>query len=117
VPDDDGHLQIDLRKDDDMVVVRVAGELDLAGAQHFESEIDRPEVGACALVVLDLRELRFIDSTGLRVIFAAHARSIERGQSFAVTKGSEQVQRLLAITRLEEHVRVIDAPEDIREQP
>jgi anti-anti-sigma factor len=115
VPDDDGHLQIDVRQDDDMVVVRVTGELDLAGAALFESEIDSPEVGARAIVVLDLSELRFIDSTGLRVIFSAHARLIERGQQFAVTKGSEQVQRLLTITRAEEHVRVIDSPEDMRD--
>lgn len=98
-----------------MAVLRVTGELDLAGAPLFESEIEGPEVGASAIVVLDLRELRFIDSTGLRVIFSAHARSVERGQLFVVTKGSEQVQRLLAITRAEEHLRVIDSPEDMRD--
>ena len=37
----------------------------------------------------------------------------ERGQEFAVTRGSEQVQRLLAITRIGEHLRIIDAPEEL----
>jgi anti-sigma B factor antagonist len=110
----DEHLQINLRQDHDMVVLRLVGELDLAGAPLFESEIEGAEVGAAAVVVLDLRALRFIDSTGLRVIFSAHARSIERGQQFAVTQGSEQVQRLLSITRVGEHVRIIDSPEDMR---
>ena len=67
---------------------------------------------AAAKVVIDLRGLRFIDSTGLRTIFGAHARARERGQEFAVTRGSEQVQRLLAITRLGEHLPVIDPPEE-----
>lgn len=97
-----------------MVVLRLVGELDLAGAPLFQSEIDSEDVGASAAVVLDLRELRFMDSTGLRVIFSAHARSLERGQQFAVTSGSEQVQRLLSITRAGEHVRIIDSPEDMR---
>jgi anti-sigma B factor antagonist len=110
----DEHLQIDVRQDRDMVVLRLVGELDLAGAPLFQSEIDSEDVGASAAVVLDLRELRFIDSTGLRVIFSAHARSLERGQQFAVTNGSEQVQRLLSITRVGEHVRIIDSPEDMR---
>jgi anti-anti-sigma factor len=111
----DEHLRIDVRQDNDMVVLRLVGELDLAGAPLFQSEIDSAEVGASAAVVLDLRELRFIDSTGLRVIFSAHDRSLERGQEFAVTNGSEQVQRLLSITRVGEHVRIIDSPEDMRD--
>jgi anti-sigma B factor antagonist len=112
----DEHLRIDVRQDHDMVVLRLVGELDLAGAPLFQSEIDSAEIGASAVVVLDLRELRFIDSTGLRVIFSSHARALERGQQFAVTRGSEQVQRLLSITRVGEHMRMIDSPEDMRAQ-
>ena len=96
-----------------MVVVGLQGELDLASAPQFESEIDSPEVASCATVVVDLDDLQFIDSTGLRLIFSAHARSQERGQQFAVTRGSEQVQRLLAITRVGEHVRIVDSPQEM----
>ena len=96
-----------------MVVVRLDGELDLASAPLLESEIERPEVGAAARVVLDLRELQFVDSTGLRAIFTAHARSREREQEFAVTRGPEQVQRLLSITRLGDHLRILDSPEQM----
>lgn len=94
-----------------MVVVRLDGELDLASVPQLESELERPEVAAAARLVLDLRDLRFIDSTGLRTIFTAHARAQEREQEFAVTRGPEQVQRLLAITRLGEHLRIVDSPE------
>ena len=44
---------------------------------------------------------------------AAHTHARERGQEFAVTRGPEQVQRLLAITRIGEHLRIIDAPEEL----
>jgi anti-anti-sigma factor len=108
------HLSVDLRHEADMVVVRLDGELDLASAPLLESELERPEVVAAATLVLDLRDLKFIDSTGLRTIFTAHARSDEREQEFAVTRGPEQVQRLLAITRLGEHLRIVDSPEEIR---
>jgi anti-sigma B factor antagonist len=107
------HLQIDSRREGDMVVVVLQGELDLASAPQFESEIDGPEVGSGTTVVVDLDELRFIDSTGLRLIFAASARAQERGQQFAVTRGSEQVQRLLSITRVDEHLRVVDSPQEM----
>jgi anti-anti-sigma factor len=96
-----------------MVVVGLRGELDLASAPQFESEIDSPDVISCATLVVDLDDLQFIDSTGLRLIFSAHARAQERGQQFAVTRGSEQVQRLLAITRVGEHLRVVGSPQEL----
>jgi anti-sigma B factor antagonist len=107
------HLQIDSRREGEMVVVALQGELDLASAPRFQSEIDSPEVAACATLVIDLDELQFIDSTGLRLIFSAHARAQERGQQFAVTQGSEQVRRLLAITRVGEHLRIVDSPQEL----
>jgi anti-sigma B factor antagonist len=63
--------------------------------------------------VLDLQDLEFIDSTGLRVLLTAHERSRERGQEFAITPGSQQVQRLLSITRVDEHLRVIASPDEL----
>ena len=96
-----------------VVVVSLDGELDLASAPLLESEIERDEVAEAERVVLDLRELQFIDSTGLRTIFSVHSRAHTRGQEFAITRGSEQVQRLLSITRMSEHLRIIDSPEEM----
>ena len=93
--------------------MRLSGELDLASAPLLESEIESVELGDTALVVLDLEDLEFIDSTGLRIILAAHARSQERGQEFAVTRGSQQVQRLLSITRVADHLRIIASPDEL----
>ena len=42
-------------------------------------------------VVLDLQQLTFLDSTGLRIILAARELCWRRGQEFAVTPGSQQV--------------------------
>ena len=50
--------------------------------------------------MLDLRGLEFIDSTGLRAILLQDKRSTERGQTFALVRGSEQVQRLLDLTHV-----------------
>jgi anti-sigma B factor antagonist len=102
-----------VRNQADAVVVHLDGELDLASAPQFEVELERAEVTAAATLVLDLRDLQFIDSAGLRMIVSAHENARERGQEFAVTRGSEQVQRLLAITRIGEHLRIIDAPEEL----
>jgi len=104
-------LLIDVRADKDRVVLSLRGELDLASAPLLQTEIDSGEIASSAMLVLDLQELKFIDSTGLRVLLAAHERSRESGQEFAVTRGSPQVQRLLSITGVGERIRII-APDD-----
>jgi anti-sigma B factor antagonist len=107
------HLQIEVRREQDRVVLGLHGELDLASAPLLQRELESAEIVATAMVVLDLQELRFIDSTGLRIILSAHERSRERGQEFAVTRGSQQVQRLLTITRVDEHLRIITSPDEL----
>lgn len=94
-------------------MLSLRGELDLASAPLLAGEIEGSEVAAAAIVVLDLQNLDFIDSTGLRVLLSAHQRSRERGQEFAITPGSQQVQRLLSITRVDEHLRVIASPDEL----
>ena len=66
-----------------------------------------------AELVLDLRGLEFIDSTGLRAILLQDKRSTERGQTFALVRGPEQVQRLMNMTRVDEHLKIIASPEEI----
>jgi anti-sigma B factor antagonist len=102
-----------VRHEQDRVVLRLCGELDLASAQLFQSEFESAEIGAAAMVVLDLEELQFIDSTGLRMILSANERAHARGQEFAITRGSQQVQRLLSITRVGEHLRVMASPDEL----
>jgi anti-sigma B factor antagonist len=106
-------LLIDIRYEKDRAVLSLRGELDLASVPLLQGEIEGSEVAAADIVVLDLQELEFIDSTGLRVLLSAHERSHERGQEFAITPGSQQVQRLLSITRVDEHLRVIASPDEL----
>jgi anti-sigma B factor antagonist len=108
------HFRIETRKAPDRVVLCLHGELDLASAPLLTQEIENAGAdGAAAMIVLDLKELQFIDSTGLRIVLAANERSQERGQEFALTRGSQQVQRLLSITGVGEHLRIIASPDEI----
>jgi anti-anti-sigma factor len=107
------HLRVDARREQDRVVLRLAGELDLASSPILERALEAPEIAETPLLVLDLDGLRFVDSTGLRIILLAHESARGRGQEFAITPGSAQVQRLLSITSVAEHMRVIASPDDL----
>jgi anti-anti-sigma factor len=107
------HLRVDVRREEDRVVLRLMGELDLASSTIFEHALEDAEISASPLLVLDLDGLKFVDSSGLRIILLAHEHSRERGQEFAITPGSPQVQRLLSITSVSEHLHVIASPDDL----
>ncbi len=89
------------------------GELDLLGAPLLQEAIDRADGGTGAIMVLDLQDLQFVDSAGLRVILAAHEHSRENGQELALTPGTEQVQRLFTIAGVNDHLRIISSPDEL----
>jgi anti-anti-sigma factor len=110
---DGERLQIEVRHGRNRVVVCLRGELDLAHAPLLHAAIEHVELDAASAIVLDLEELQFMDSTGLRAILWARERAQERGHEFAVTPGSQQVQRLLTITRVGDHLRIMASPDEL----
>jgi anti-sigma B factor antagonist len=92
--------------------MHLRGELDLASASSLRRAVEAAEVRDARMLVLDLEQLDFIDSTGLRGVLSAYETAQERGQEFAVTKGSPQVQRLLSITSVGEHLRIIASSDE-----
>jgi len=92
------------------VRLALAGELDIASAERVERELERIELGEPATVVLDLRALTFLDSTGLRIILAADARAREHARRLVVIQGPDAVQRILHMTRLDERLEIVADP-------
>lgn len=84
------------------------GELDLSSVDRVEKELAEVEAAAPETIVLDLSELSFLDSTGLRLIVTADQRARRAGRRLAIVRGPETVQRVFTITRLEERLDMVD---------
>jgi anti-sigma B factor antagonist len=103
-------LQIEPKRKRDRTVLRLSGELDLANSTRLRSELEGLDIEPQSTVVLDLREIEFMDSSGLRALLAAQELIEQRGAKCAVTRGSEQVERLLRITQATRYLQMIDSP-------
>ena len=101
-------FDVTAEKRDGTVHLRLAGELDISTAPKVEDELARVEPNRPELIVLDLRNLAFMDSTGLRLLIAADTRARQQGRRMVVVKGPESVQRVFRITRLEERLEIVD---------
>ena len=77
--------------------VHVAGELDVATVPELERTLHRPELRA-RLVVLDLRELAFIDSSGVHAIVDASVRAGKAGRRLVLLRGPPNVDRMFMLS-------------------
>jgi anti-sigma B factor antagonist len=103
-------LQIEPKRERDRIVLRLRGELDLANSSRLRSELERLDIEPESTVVLDLREIEFMDSSGLRALLGAQELIEQCGAECAVTRGSEQVERLLRVTQASQYLQMIDSP-------
>jgi anti-anti-sigma factor len=101
-------LAVELDQHDDAVCLALSGELDLSSALTFEDQLRRIEDEAPRVLVLDLRNLKFLDSTGLRLILAAHARAVKRGGRLSIVQGSDAIRRIFRLTGMVERLNVFD---------
>lgn len=93
-----GRLTMRSERDGALHTIRLEGELDLATAEELERELMRVESSDALSIVLDLSALEFIDSTGVRVLLQADARSRADANRLALLRGPKAVQRVFELT-------------------
>jgi anti-anti-sigma factor len=97
-----------VERDGDVGRVVLQGELDLAGVPTLEDALHSLEGEGTPTIVLDLSELNFLDSSGLRAVLSAHDRARERGHRLVVVQGGTQVERVLRVTGVERHLEIVE---------
>ena len=107
------HFDVTVHNESGATVVSLSGELDIAAAPTLEERLEIIFADGPPQLVVDLRLLEFIDSTGLSVLVKAHQRAREAGHEFALVKGGPQVQRLLGLTGLADRLTVVDSPDEL----
>jgi len=99
-------LSVRVEPQDASVVLVLVGELDPHTAPTLREHLDAAVGDTTAEVVLDVAGLTFIDSSGLRVIIAAHKDMEGRGGHLVLRSPTATTRRLLDITGLADHIVV-----------
>jgi anti-sigma B factor antagonist len=98
------------------VTLALSGELDLVSSPALTGTIsDLAGSSGLELIIVDLRGLVFMDSTGLHAVIQAQQEVQEAGQRFALIRGPEQVQRLFELTGVADALTIVDSPERLLE--
>jgi anti-sigma B factor antagonist len=101
-------FRVEVVPERDRVLVVPRGELDLATVTELEAQIQELRSRGFAAIVLDLRQLTFMDSTGLRLMLQLHAEARSDGFRFAIIDGEGPVRRLLKLTCVDSQFEYAD---------
>ena len=100
----DPTARLSVTTDGDRIVV--AGDIDAHTCPDLASELD-PLPGS-GDVRLDVADVGFIDSSGLRVIIDAHQLAETGDRKLVIERPSKSVSRILEISGLKDHLHIVD---------
>ena len=113
-------LAIEVARTGDEIRIGLIGELDIGSAAELDEALLEAERAGVSTIRVDLHELEFLDSTGLRAILSAQLRASVDGSRLVIVPGPERVQRLFALTGTAEFLHFEDgeeAPDNVSEMP
>ncbi len=99
---------MDYERRRDTVIVRLSGELDHCSAQSIRRELDGliSDQGVKRLI-LDLKEMSFMDSSGIGVILGRYRVMAQRGGAVAVTNMNAHVERIFILSGMNQIIKII----------
>ena len=102
-------FSLEVTERDGLTLVAPTGELDLPAAPHLAEVFERlaPEDRH---IVLDLRALTFMDSTGLALILRYHQRAKDGPFDLVVVRGPEPIDRVFRMTNTDSLLDMLDVP-------
>ena len=102
---------MEIERGDDVVRIALSGELDVSTAPTVDKQLVDFEAGNMpGRVVIDLRGLRFIDSTGLSLLLNADKRTRAAGRELTLVAADGPPRRILDATGLVGRLDVVDEP-------
>ena len=102
-------FRVETRQEDGVALLSLFGALDMFDIDHFETKLKGVEVQT-RRVILDLRGLTSLESSGLGVIVRAQLRSRVDGWRLAVVRGRPKVDAVFSKSPLGRGVRVVKLP-------
>lgn len=102
-------LNIDAEQGGAAYVIRVRGELDMAGCPALERALEEAENSQGGPILVDLEELTFVDGSGLESLLVASRRSATNGDRLRMTRGKGEVARLFRLTAVDRTLPLVAA--------
>ena len=102
---------VDVQSQESRCIVRLAGELDLAAIPTCDEALHSVQHEDVSEVVIDLRGLTFLDSTGLSALLQAHKAGRDGHKPVSFVRGDQRVHRVFQLTKMDDYLDWVDPPD------
>ena len=104
---------VELHEEAGGVRVEVSGEIDLSVIEDLESRLAPALERAPDPLVLDLRRVEFLDSSGLRLLIGLNEQTAADGRRFALVAAGDPVTRVLELAGIDDRLEVLSDPAEL----
>jgi anti-sigma B factor antagonist len=101
-------FRVDVERAGNGARVAPVGELDLATVDKLNAEVAALREAGLNEIVVDLRGVRFIDSTGLRLILELDAAARADSHELRLIRGSDIVHRIFEVTQVADRLSFVE---------
>jgi len=108
-----GLADVDIRQGEGVLHAVLSGEIDLSTVTDLDGRIEAALDGTVGVLLLDLREVTFLDSSGLRMILGLDQRQRDVGGRLVLVRGPRRVSRVFELTGAEERLEIVEDPSQV----
>jgi anti-sigma B factor antagonist len=108
-----GHLHVNAERVGSDALVAVEGELDIATLPELERAVTRMRSQGLERLVIDLRQVSFLDSMSIELLLRLHGELTATGASLVVVRGPRSVNRVFDLMELDRVLTLVDEPPDL----
>ena len=101
-------MEIKIRDNEDFKVVDIIGNLDTSTAPQLEDELDKLIEKQINKIIVNLKELNYVSSSGLRVFLKAAKQLIPLKGKFKLSEPNATVKEILKISGFDTIIEVVD---------
>lgn len=106
-----GELRVVRAWESDRLVLVLHGELAIDTLPTAQAEVTAAEDHAPPVLVIDLSQLEYVDSSGVRLVLLAEQAADDANRRLVVRLGTGPVRRIFDMLGISEHLEVLDAGE------
>jgi anti-sigma B factor antagonist len=106
-----GPFRVETQRNGTSALVALIGELDMATVGAVDQALGELRGDHVRRLVIDLRRLTFVGSTGLRLLLELEAGSQADGYELVIVQGPSVVHRVFELTGLEDRLPFVEDPE------
>ena len=106
-------FEVLVQRDGSATTLALVGELDLATSGTLLAALETAVADGPDAIIVNLQELAFMDSSGLRCLLQARTLTNEAGVRLAVLNGSGPAHRLLQLSDVDSLIEMVDDPSQL----